>query len=112
MQLKILKFLLDIESVIKEIEIIKSKTDNNFLVFKSDIILQRAIERDLEIIGEAIKKIIEIDSTIQISAAKNIIGLRNIISHSYDSIEPEMIWGIIQNNIPVLSDEINKIKSK
>ena len=43
MQLKILKFLLDIESVIKEIEIIKSKTDNNFLVFKSDIILQRAI---------------------------------------------------------------------
>ena len=44
--------------------------------------------------------------------AKNIIGLRNIISHAYDSIEPEMIWGIIQKNIPILSDEIQKIKSK
>lgn len=72
--------------------------------------MQRAIERDLEIIGEAIRKLIEIDPTITITSAKNIIGLRNIISHAYDSVEPEMIWGIIQNNIPVLADEIKKIK--
>jgi uncharacterized protein with HEPN domain len=64
----------------------------------------------LEIIGEAIRKIIEIDPTINITSSKNIIGLRNIISHAYDSVEPEMIWGIIQNNIPLLAEEINKIK--
>lgn len=72
--------------------------------------MQRAVEKDLEIIGEAIRKIIEIDPEINITSAKNIIGLRNIISHAYDSVEPEMIWGIIQNNIPVLAEEINKIK--
>jgi uncharacterized protein with HEPN domain len=55
---------------------------------------------------------LEIEPSIQISASKNIIGLRNIISHAYDSIEPEMIWGIIQKNIPVLSDEIKMMKSK
>jgi uncharacterized protein with HEPN domain len=110
MQPKILKFLLDIQSIIQEIELIKTKTKNDFKAFKSDIILQRATERDLEIIGEAIRKIIEIDPSITISSAKNIIGLRNIISHAYDSVEPEMILGIIQNNIPVLADEINKIK--
>ncbi len=109
MQPKLLKFLLDIQSVIKEIELVKIKTNNNFNEFQSDIILQRAVERDLEIIGEAIRKIIEMDSTINISSAKNIIGLRNIISHAYDSVEPEMIWGIIQNNIPVLSEEVNKM---
>ena len=54
MQHKIFKYLLDIESVILEIEAIKIKSENNFTNFKSDIILQRAIERDLEIIGEAI----------------------------------------------------------
>jgi uncharacterized protein with HEPN domain len=108
MQPNILKYILDIQSVIQEIETIKTKANNNFTSFKSDIILQRAIERDLEIIGEAIRKIIEIDPTITITSAKNIIGLRNIISH--DSVEPEMIWGIIQNNIPVLADEIKKIK--
>ena len=101
MQLKIAKFLLDIESVIQEIETVKTKTNNNFNSFQSDILLQRAVERDLEIIGEAIRKIIELDPTISITSAKNIIGLRNIISHAYDSIEPEMIWGIIQNNIPM-----------
>ena len=112
MQHKILKYLLDIESVINEIESIKIKSENNFEIFKSDIILQRAIERDLEIIGEAIRKILEIDSTIVISSSKNIIGLRNIISHAYDSVEPEMIWGIIQINIPILFNEINIIRSK
>jgi uncharacterized protein with HEPN domain len=40
------------------------------------------------------------------------IGLRNIISHAYDSVEPEMIWGIIQKNIPILSNEINIIRTK
>ena len=108
MQPKILKFLLDIQSIIQDIESIKTTTKNDFKTFKSDIILQRAFERDLENIGEAIRKIIEIDPSI--SSAKNIIGLRNIISHAYDSVEPEMIWGIIQKNIPVLADEINKIK--
>lgn len=55
MQHKLLKYFLDIESIIIEIEAIKTKTDNNFILFKSDINLQRAIERYLEILGEAIK---------------------------------------------------------
>lgn len=112
MQLRELKLLLDIQSIIGEIETVKTRTNNNFNAFKSDILLQRAVERDLEIIGEAIRKLLEIDPTIKITSAKNIIGLRNIISHAYDSVEPEMIWGIIQNNIPVLADEVKKIKGE
>lgn len=112
MQPKLLKYILDIESVIEEIETIKQKTQSDFNKFFDDIILQRAIERDLEIIGEAMRKILELDPNIQITAAKNIIGLRNIISHAYDSVEPEMLWGIIQKNIPVLADEIRKLKSE
>ena len=92
------------------IEFIKLKTQNNFNNFSKDNILQRAIERDLEIIGEAIRKLIEVNPNIKITASKNIIGLRNIIAHAYDSVESEMLWGIIQKNIPVLADEIRKIK--
>ncbi|ADR22906.1 DUF86 domain-containing protein [Marivirga tractuosa] len=110
MQPKLLKYILDIESVIEEIESIKQKTQNDFNNFSNDIILQRAIERDLEIIGEAIRKIIDINPDVQITASKNIIGLRNIISHAYDSVEPEMLWGIIQRNDPVLADEIRILK--
>lgn len=110
MQPKILKYILDIKSVIQEIEVVKKQINNDFLTFKSQIILQRAIERDLEIIGEAIKKILELDPTVKITSARNIIGLRNIISHAYDSVEPEMIWGIIQKNIPELEKEINRLQ--
>jgi uncharacterized protein with HEPN domain len=112
MRHNILKYLLDIESDISEIELIKLKANNDFSVFKSDMILRRATERNLEIIGEAVGKILEIEPTIEITSVKNIIGLRNLISHAYDSIEPEMIWGIIQNNIPTLSSETLKIKSR
>ena len=110
MQPKLLKYILDIESIIEEIESIKQKTHNDFQNFSDDIILQRAVERDLEIIGEAVRKMMAINPSLQITASKNIIGLRNIISHAYDSVEPEMLWGIIQKNIPVLADEIRKIK--
>lgn len=110
MQPNLLKYFLDIQSVIQEIETVKQRCENNFNLFKADILLQRAVERDLEIIGEAIRKILEIDSMIEITSARNIIGLRNIISHAYDSIEPEMIWGIIQQNVPVLAFEIKKLK--
>jgi uncharacterized protein with HEPN domain len=111
MQPKLLKYILDIESIIQEIEKVKQLTENNFNTFRSEILYQRAIERDLEIIGEAIRKMIEIDPNIQISSAKNIIGLRNIISHAYDSVEPELLWGIIQNNIPVLYKEVILLKN-
>jgi uncharacterized protein with HEPN domain len=70
MQLRELKLLLDIQSIIGEIETVKTRTNNNFNAFKSDILLQRAVERDLEIIGEAIRKLLEIDPTIKITSAK------------------------------------------
>jgi uncharacterized protein with HEPN domain len=110
MQPKLLKYILDIESIISEIEIIKSKLDNNYLNFKHDFISRRAVERDLEIIGEAVKKIVEINSEIKISSSNKIIELRNIISHAYDSVEPELIWGIIQKDIPILKNEIISLK--
>lgn len=112
MQPKILKYILDIESVILEINNVKQRTSNDFNLFQKDIILQRAIERDLEIIGEAVRNLIELNPNILISSAKKIIGLRNIISHAYDSVEAELIWAIIQRDIPLLSDEIEKLKNE
>ena len=108
---KTLKYLLDIESVIDEIEIIKLRVQNNFLIFKEDFVLKRAIERDLEIIGEAVRKVTDINPTISLSSTKKIIGLRNIISHAYDSIEDELIWGIIQKDIPILLEEVRRLKN-
>ena len=82
MQHKVLKYILDIESIITEIETIKNRLNNDFNQFSNDVIMQRAVERDLEIIGEAVRKITELQPGIHISSSKKIIGLRNIISHA------------------------------
>jgi uncharacterized protein with HEPN domain len=110
MQPRLLKYLLDIDSIIEEVENIKVRVGNDFITFKSDFILQRAIERDLEIIGEAVRNIRDQFPLIKITSSSKIIGLRNLITHAYDSIEPEMIWGIIQKDIPLLKIEVEQIK--
>ncbi len=107
---RILKYLLDIESVIAELEKIKAACQNNFNNFENDVIILRASERDFEIIGEAVKKILDMDPAIQITNTKKIIGLRNLITHAYDSIEPELLWAILLNDIPILTEEIKKIR--
>lgn len=65
MQPKVLKYLLDIESIISEIEIIKTSVGNDFSAFNDNVILQRAVERELEIIGEAEKNCLKSDPIVQ-----------------------------------------------
>ena len=108
---RILKWLYDIKLAIDEIESYFEGEDKNFFEYQKNIMLKRAIERNLEIIGEAINRILKKDSSLenQISDAKAIIGLRNQVIHAYDSISDENIWSIIINHIPRLKDEVKKI---
>ena len=110
MQHKALKYILDIESVISEIENIKKLTGNNFDNFKNDRLYIRAVERLLEITGEAVKKLIECDTEIKLPNSSKIIGLRNIISHAYDSVDDELLWSIIQKNVPELNLNVQSVK--
>ena len=73
--------------------------------------LKRAVERNLEIIGEAINRIITRDNlfTEKISNAKTIIGLRNQVIHAYDNISDENIWSILTNHLPKLKGEVDAL---
>ncbi len=110
MQPKVLKYILDIESVIHEMDSFKALVDNNFEKYLESTVVKRATERNLEIIGEAVRKIKELEPAIHISSYNRIIGLRNLIAHAYDAVEDEIIWGIIQRDIPKLLTEIKKLK--
>ena len=91
-------------------ESFKLLVENNFEIYRRKKVVKRAVERDLEIIGEAVKNLLIVDSTIEITSSRRIIGLRNLISHAYDSVEDELIWGIIQKDIPHLYKEVQRIK--
>lgn len=73
--------------------------------------LKRAVERNLEIIGEAVNRIITRDSFYnkKITNSKAIIGLRNQVIHAYDNISDENIWSILINHLPKLKGEIENL---
>ena len=78
----------------------------NFQLTKNDLRTRRAVERNIEIIGEALNRVIVRDDTINITNARKIIDTRNRIIHGYDSVSDEIIWGIIINHIPLLQTEV------
>lgn len=106
---KILKWLYDIQDAIVEIESYFDNFPKDFSSYQKNILLKRAIERDLEIIGEAVNRIRKQDENFPIENAKRIIGLRNQIIHAYDSISDENIWAILIKHLPILKKEITEL---
>ena len=73
--------------------------------YSSERQIKKAVEREFEIIGEALNKLLKHNPSISISDIPKIVGLRNYIIHAYDSISDEIIWATIQKSIPVLKKE-------
>ena len=80
--------------------------------FKQDLQLKRATERNLEIIGEAMNRLLKEEPNIAITDSRRIVGLRNQIIHGYDSISDENVWAIVINHLPLLQKEINLLIDK
>jgi len=107
---KIHKWLYDILLALNEISSYFEK-EISFEEYKANTMLKRATERDLEIIGEAMNRILKRDSTFEnkISDAREIIDLRNLVIHAYDNISEENIWSVIIHHIPILRKEIENL---
>lgn len=103
------KWLFDIRMAIDEINGYFDDGNRNFSSFRQDKMRKKAVERNLEIIGEAVNRILAKAPDIPISGARRIVNLRNHVIHSYDSISDENIWAIIINNLPELEKDINKL---
>ena len=103
-----LKCLYDIKIAIDEINLFFETGPKNLEDYRNNFLFKRAIERNLEIIGEAINRILKYDPDFPIDNARRIIGLRNQIIHGYDSVSDENIWGIITAHLPKLKAEIER----
>jgi len=108
MQLEIQKYLFDIQLSIESInEYLGDKRD--FIHYQNNKLLRRGIERELEIIGEAANRILNIDSNIKIDNARKIVDLRNWGIHGYDKIDDMIIWGIISKQLPLLKNQVDEL---
>jgi uncharacterized protein with HEPN domain len=99
-------WLYDVLNAIMEIDSFFIDIPKEFSSYKNDLRTRRAVERNIEIIGEALSRIISKDPELDISNARKIVDTRNRIIHGYDSVSDEIIWGIVVNHIPILYTEI------
>lgn len=67
------------------------------------------MERNNEIIGEALNRILKSDETIIITNSRKIVDTRNRIIHGYDTVSDEVIWGIVIKHLPLLQSEIENL---
>jgi len=106
MPLETAKLLLDMKSAAERISrFVTGKTFDDYL---RDELLRSGVERQFEIIGEAMSRLIKLDRAVaeRISEYRKIAGFRNALIHGYDSIDDETSWGIITNKLPVLGGEL------
>lgn len=108
MQRDVKMYLLDIQTSIDSIFEYLGE-ERTFLIYESNKLLRRAVERELEIIGEATNRILKVNSSIDISDARRIVNLRNLVIHSYDSVDNILIWGIINKDLPLLKEQVRKL---
>ena len=105
---EIKKYLYDIQESICSIENYLG-AQRNFNVYMENKMLRRAIEREFEIIGEAMNRIDKLCPDFPISNKIQIIGMRNRVIHGYDKIDDGLIWGVIVRHLPGLKSEIDNL---
>ncbi len=105
------KHLNDVLISIDEVESYFEGEPKKYEDFVNDILRQRAVERNIEIMGEAINRILKIEPNFELSNARAIVNTRNRVIHGYDSVTTEFLWSLLINHIPALRKEIEKLLS-
>ncbi len=109
MDTEIKAWLYDILNAIIEIESFFIDRPKEFAAYQNDLRTKRAVERNIEIIGEAMSRILNKDASLQFSNARKIVDTRNRIIHGYDTVSDDIIWGIVIKHIPILKTEIQNL---
>jgi uncharacterized protein with HEPN domain len=103
-----LPYLLDMRQAAAEVSDFISRV--SYEAFLEDHLVQRAVERSLEIVGEAARRVSADFRTAQASISwHEINGLRNILAHDYGDIDLEQLWSIATGDIPLLNAQLNDI---
>ncbi|MBK7853759.1 MAG: DUF86 domain-containing protein [Bacteroidetes bacterium] len=102
------KYLLHIYEAIEFIES-ETKEIKNFGDYQKSRLLKPAIERKLEIIGEATNKATKLINALPITSKEKIISMRNYLIHAYDSIDDFLVYEIIKTHLPLLKTEVQKL---
>ncbi len=101
------------EDVLQAIEEILSFCEGRtFSDFQADRALQLVVEREFEIIGEALARLRREYPALagRVTDVDKIIGLRNVLAHGYDILEHEILWDVVESKVPILKHDIEQLR--
>jgi uncharacterized protein with HEPN domain len=103
------KLLLDVREAGESI--LQNTSGKTLSGYSADRFFRRAVEREFEIIGEALRRIEQRDppTAAGISELRRIIDFRNRIIHGYDSVDDAVVWGVIEKHLPSLVKEVTHL---
>jgi len=109
MQLEAKKYLYDIQQAAWRIA--EFTAGKQFEDYRSNTMLRAAVERQFEIIGEALSQLARLDEALveRISEHRRIIAFRNILIHGYADVDDRLVWDVIQGKLPVLRREVEAL---
>lgn len=102
-------YLYDIGTAIDEINSFFERVPKRFEEYQQNIMLRRAIERNIGIIGEATGKLLKERPEIAISYAKDIVSTHNRVIHDYAAVTDDILWKIVINDLPKLKEEVSAL---
>lgn len=79
--------------------------------YSGDRLLRQAVERNLEIVGEAVGRLRrdDPDAASRLSEHERIVAFRNVLIHGYDLVDDELVWDTIETKLPVLLSEVEEL---
>lgn len=108
-ELEVRKRLNDIQTSINAINGFLTRCPRRFDAFKADDMFRAAVLYHIAVIGEAVGQILKVNKSIEITSARRIVSTRNYIIHGYDSLDDEILWGIVINHLPKLEEEVKTL---
>jgi uncharacterized protein with HEPN domain len=102
------KYVADVLQSIVQIESFVAEC-HSFREFEKNILVKKAVERNLEIIGEAIHHLSKMNVGHTITNARKIVDMRNVLIHDYDVIEDVVVWGVVVKHLPLLKREVTAL---
>jgi uncharacterized protein with HEPN domain len=83
----------------------------SFSDYSADVMLRSAVERQLEIVGEALAQLAKADLTVasQIGEYQRIIAFRNILIHGYAEIDHRIVWNVLELKLPVVLHQASSL---
>jgi uncharacterized protein with HEPN domain len=76
--------------------------------FRTDELVRAAVERKLEVVGEALNRLSREDPELaaRIPDIGRVIGFRNVLAHGYDIVDDEVVWDAITTDLPELTARV------